>query len=213
MSSRDRREASNVEVVIWALALLHAGEEPVHLEDVAASAFRLKPGAFRWDLEAYAKNIDKDKVRVSLTDAAKPKYGALARGVGDDVAQVSKPTDWWRLTAAGIRWVGENTERLSDVFDQPPPGLKREAVRRVRQRIETSDLFREYLVSGSVPATVYGLADLIECSPDARGSVFQDRFDSLQAQVMQLGDSKLERFLAEVKKANRSILGEVAEHE
>ena len=74
-------------------------------------------------------------------------------------------------------------------------------------------LFREYLVSGSVPATVYGLADLIECSPDARGSVFQDRFDSLQAQVMQLGDSKLERFLAEVKKANRSILGEVEEHE
>src|SRR3989304_336110 len=84
---------TNVEVVTFALAGLDGASHAIHLEEIAARGFELAPRAFRWDLDQYSTHIDKDKVRVSLTDAQKNKYGSLVRAVGVKRAGISKPTD------------------------------------------------------------------------------------------------------------------------
>jgi hypothetical protein len=103
--------------------------------------------------------------------------------------------------------VADNEPRLSALSRETPPALKRETARRVRQRLEMSGLYGEYVATGMVSMTAYGLADLVECSPDARANLFQSRFEALQAQVVQLGDENLERFLEAVEQAHSSILG------
>ena len=69
---------TNVEIAILALADLGGVDKSVHLEHIAERAFKLSPGPFRWDLDEYAEQIDKDKVRVSLTDAEKEKCPTTA---------------------------------------------------------------------------------------------------------------------------------------
>jgi hypothetical protein len=203
----DKREASSVEVVAWALAGLGGVEDEIHLEDIAAKAFALKPGAFRWDLDNYAHFIDKDKVRVSLTDAAKAKYGELTRAVGRKIRGVIKPTDWWVLTPAGILWVQQNSARLSSVFGDKPPSLRREVARRLRERLSESELYEGYSRSGRIDPSPFALADLVECSPDASSAVFRARFEALDAQTRLLGDDDLGCFVNAVANAFQHILG------
>ena len=198
--------ATNVEVVVYVLAEQGGGDQTVHLEQIASRAFDLRPGAFRWDLDAYAHNIDKDKVRVSLTDAQKPKYGALVRAVGPKKAGISKPTDAWRLTPSGVEWVVENSDRLAHSLGAPAPALKKGKAKALRERIHASDLYTSYASTGRVEYAPYGFADLLECSPDASTAVVQQRFDELDGQVRLLRDPDLQHFLSLCAAAHREML-------
>lgn len=197
---------TNVDVVVFALASLDGAERSVHLEEIAVEAHKLSPGAFRWDLDEYAELIDKDKVRVSLTDAQKDKYGSLVRAVGPKRQGLSKPTDVWRLTPAGVEWYVENGARLSDELGEQQPALKKGRVRRVRDRIIDSDLYREYEKNGRVEYQPFLFADLVESSPDADQSVIQKRYDELLGQVVLLKEAELKRFLEDAARAHADML-------
>jgi hypothetical protein len=197
---------TNVEIVTFAVALLGGLDRPVHLENVAVKSYELAPGAFRWDLDDYAAYIDKDKVRVSLTDAEKDGKGALVRGVGQTKGGRTKRTDLWRLTAAGIAWVAEHREALEEATGAGMPALKRGKAHDLRRRITDSDLFHHFDDAGRVEYRPYELADLLECSPDASNAVFRDRFDALRGQVRLLGDGQLEEFLDACGAAHGKVL-------
>lgn len=186
---------TNIEVVTYAVALLGGVDRPVHLEDVAVKSHELAPGAFRWDLDQYASYIDKDKVRVSLTDAEKDGKGALVRGVGQTKGGRTKRTDLWRLTSAGTAWVSEHRNLIEQATGAGMPALKRGKAHDLRRQITDSDLFRRFDDEGALDYSPYEFADLLECSPDASNAVFRDRFDALCGQVTLLGEPKLEDFL------------------
>ncbi len=186
---------TNVDVVVFALADLGGTSRSVHLEDISVRAAELSPGAFRWDRDKYADRVDKDKVRVSLTDAQKDKYGGLVSAVGAKRAGVSKPTDAWQLTPSGVEWLLNNRERLGEAFQAELPGLKKGQAQRVRDRIANSELYGEYARTGRVENSPFAFADLVEASPDADKSVIQRHFDELSSQVRLLRDPDLQRFL------------------
>jgi hypothetical protein len=197
---------TNVDIVVFALASLEGAERSVHLEEIAVEAHRLSPGAFRWDLEEYAEMIDKDKVRVSLTDAQKDKYRNLVRAVGPKRQGLSKPTDVWRLTPAGVEWHMENAAFLSEEFGEQQPALKKGRARRVRDRILDSDLYKEFEKIGRVEYQPFLFADLVESSPDADESVIQKRYDELLGQVVLLKEADLKRFLEDAASAHADML-------
>ena len=197
---------TNVDIVVFALASLEGAERSVHLEEIAIEAHRLSPGAFRWDLDEYAEMIDKDKVRVSLTDAQKDKYGNLVRAVGPKRQGLSKPTDVWRLTPAGVEWHMENRAFLSEEFGEQQPALKKGRARRVRDRILDSDLYKEFQKNGRVEYQPFLFADLVESSPDADESVIQKRYDELLGQVVLLKEADLKRFLEDAGRAHADML-------
>jgi hypothetical protein len=197
---------TNTEIVTYAVALLGGIDRPVHLENVAMKSYELAPGAFRWDLDEYASYIDKDKVRVSLTDAAKIGKGALVRAVGQTKGGRTKKTDLWRLTAAGTAWVTEHGPAIEAATGAGMPALKRGKAHDLRRRISDSDLFRCFHEDGEVDYSPYDLADLLECSPDASNTVFRNRFEALRGQVMLLGDTHLEKFLDACASAHKKIL-------
>jgi hypothetical protein len=197
---------TNVEIVTYAVALLGGLDGPVHLERVALKAHELAPGAFRWDLDEFASFIDKDKVRVSLTDAEKVGKGALVKGVGTTRGGRTKRTDLWRLSAAGSAWVSDHREPIESATGAGMPALKRGRAQDLRRRIEESDLFRSYATDGNVEYRPFEFADLLECSPDASNNVVHDRFDALRGQTALLGERDLVVFLDACAVAHRRML-------
>ncbi len=194
MTPDARSSPTNVETVVFALADIAGGADPVHLERIAIRAFDLAPGAFRWDLDEFADSVDKDKVRVSLTDAQKQNLG-LVRAVGAKTAGVSKPTDSWVLTPEGVTWIAKNRDRLATALGASQPALKKGRAKAVRAQITASELYQEYRKTGGVTYDPYRFADLVECSPDANAQVVDQRFQTLRAQVALLNDSELGEFL------------------
>ena len=187
---------TNVEVVTFAIALLDGLQSAVHLEEIAVKAFELSPGAFRWDLDSFSEFIDKDKVRVSLTDAEKPSAGKLVESIGQTTRSGGqKRTHLWRLTASGSEWVSANSDRLAAVLGSRAPGLKRSRANQLRRQILESVLYRDYAGNEAVNYSPYDFADLLQCSPDAATEVVNERFDRLRALVKLLHDDDLDRFL------------------
>jgi hypothetical protein len=197
---------TNVEIVTYAVALLGGLDLPVHLERVAVKAHELAPGAFRWDLDEFAAFIDKDKVRVSLTDAEKVGKGALVKGAGTTRGGRTKRTDLWRLTAAGSAWVSDHREPIESATGAGMPALKRGRAQDLRRRIVESDLFRAYERNSTIEYSPFEFADLLECSPDASNSVVNHRFDALRGQAALLGEPALVEFLDACAAAHRRML-------
>lgn len=205
-----RRKAAtgltNVEVLTYVLADLGGLESAVHLEHIAARAFELMPGAFRWDLDEFANLIDKDKVRISLTDAEKASHGRLVRAAGVTRAGKSKKTDYWRLTSAGSEWVSAEGTRVADALAGPRPGLKKGRATELRNRVERSALYHRYIRDGGVEYSPFDFADLLECSPDASNRIVSDHFDAFRSQVALLGDDDLDGFLSACATAHARML-------
>lgn len=197
---------TNLEIVTYAVASLGGLNGPVHLERVAVKAHELAPGAFRWDLDEFAGYIDKDKIRVSLTDAEKVAKGALVKGVGTTRGGRTKRTDLWRLTAAGAAWVAEHREPIESATGEALPAMKRGRAQDLRRRIVESDLFRTYRKEQTMDYRPFEFADLLECSPDASNSVVNERFDSLRGQTALLGEPQLVAFLDACADAHRRML-------
>jgi hypothetical protein len=166
----------------------------------------LAPGAFRWDLDEFSHQIDKDKVRVSLVDAARDKHGATVSAVGVKKQGISKRADAWKLTPAGAAWYRDNKNRVASALGTSKPSLKKGKATELRKRLLTSELYSDYREKHEVPVNPFGFADLIECSPDASNRVVQDKFDALSAQVQLLDDAELIRFLEACASAHGDML-------
>lgn len=197
---------TNIEVVTYALAILGGLERAVHLEEIAVKSRELAPGAFRWDLDQYATYIDKDKVRVSLTDAEKDIKGALVRAVGATRVGRTKRTDLWRLTAAGSAWVTDSRARLSQAIRASLPAIKRGRAQDLTRQIVESALYKQYRGIGVLDYSPYDFADLLECSPDASNAVIRDRLEALRGQVALLGDRALVTFLDECGRVHHQMV-------
>lgn len=197
---------TNVEIVTYALASLNGLDGPVHLEKIAVKAHQLAPGAFRWDLDEFASYIDKDKVRVSLTDAEKVGKGQLVEAVGTTRGGRGKRTDVWRLTAAGSAWVVDHREPIKTTTGLGLPAMKRGRAQDLRRRITGSGLFQQYTTTGTFDYNPYEFADLLECSPDAKNLVVKSKFDSLLGQTTLLGDPELIAFLEACAVVHRQMM-------
>lgn len=95
--------ATRAEVATLAVYLLGGGTRAVDTEDIAVRCHGLAPEMFSW--RKYPEQINLELVRVSLSDAKKPKSGALLAGAG---------REGWRLTSKGLAWVGARGSEILD---------------------------------------------------------------------------------------------------
>jgi len=206
MNNKRASDLTNVDLVTYTVAFLGGLENVVHLEEIAVKAYELRPGAFRWDLDQHSSHIDKDKVRVSLTDAVKVAAGKLVEAVGPKKSKsqksavgnrlyASKSTDLWRLTSAGSEWIIANESRIQQALGIQAPQVKKSRANQIRRQVTESSLYTKYVFDGTVDYNLYDFTDLLECCPDVTTRVIRQRFDTLRGQVLQLNDSDLNNFI------------------
>lgn len=98
---RKDRKLANHEIVTIAVYMLGGASKPVDTEDIAKKANELAPGRFIW--RKYTDQIDKELIRVFLSDAKKEKNGALLSGAGND---------GWLLTQGGNAFAKANIDSV-----------------------------------------------------------------------------------------------------
>jgi len=181
-------EIPNWELAAAACFLEGGATKLVHTEDLAVRAFQLAPQRFCW--RKYPERIDLDIARVSLTDAAKAKNGALVQGSKDS---------GWSLTQAGIRWVEQARERLPKLFqgeailDPDRRSTQAVAADRESERLRQSDAYQKWQSGRPGDLTVYDFFKATRTSeylPTAQMSL-------RRTQLVQLvgGDAELVRFV------------------
>ena len=181
-------EIPNWELATAACFLEGGATKLVHTEDLAVRAFQLAPQRFCW--KKYPERIDLDIARVSLTDAAKAKNGALVQG--------SKDTGW-SLTRAGLQWVERARQRfprlfLGEAIDDPDRrSAQAVAADREAERLKQSDAYRKWEAGRASELTVYDFFKATRTSeylPTAQMSLRRTQIVQLVA-----GDADLVRFV------------------
>lgn len=198
---------SNMDVVVYALGTLGGGKRKVSTEAIAHQSYQLAPDRFSWVLTQYKRFPDKEVARAALEDAAKPQSGGLVDG--GYARETSK--DGWILTAAGIRWLAENQERIRLALerDEPPDlRLSPTEARRFRAQLRRASAFQVYSSTGSVAAiSRFMLSDMLQCSPDAPTDLLRSKFDRLLSQAELANDGELKLFLNECEDRFGDLFG------
>jgi hypothetical protein len=127
------------EAVTLALFALGGADEAVETEDVAVRVAGLAPGMFSWQKEEYRDRIDKELVRVALSDARIKKQWVVG----------SHDKGGWMLSPEGRRFAQRNQKYLEAGPVERGRGRDEQQHQRQRIRLLTSDAFAQYLDGGA----------------------------------------------------------------
>jgi hypothetical protein len=169
---------SNVDVVVYVLAILGGAERTVYSEDIAAKSYDLAPGRFSWKLSCYKEKgwPDKYVAKTALEDAKKGEYGALVEG--SYALEIAR--DGWRLTPAGAVWFKQSRGRIEKELGAEGSIVPKKDIERFMKVLGKQPLYKKYLQSKSLNnSTIYELADMLNCSPDAPKDVITRKFRRL----------------------------------
>lgn len=174
------------ELVTIAVAELGGTSSPVDTEDIAMTAHRLAPGAFRW--RKFSNQINLELVRVALVDASRVRGGGYVEGSGKH---------GWVLTDAGIRWMNRLGDRLrSELLGEgPQPTVNKPEPRpqaNQRSRILKSDAFASW--SAGVEVSSAQAASVFRADQYTPERTRMLKIRNLQA--MFRDDPQIEEFLA-----------------
>lgn len=191
MLTANPRTPTKWEVVVLALADVGGAAHVVDTEDVAMRVYELSPDAFSW--RKYPDQIDLDSVRVSLTDACKPKYGALAAG---------SVREGWHLSPAGVEWEARNAPSLRPALAVASPSTRPETrletlhAAREAARVKASPAFRSWIEGGEVLPKNAAAAFRVDSYTSSRErSLKLNRVGEI---AKELADVDLRRFVEEV---------------
>jgi hypothetical protein len=111
---------TNVDIAVYALAILRGANRRVKSEDIAAKCYALCPARFSWRLIIYRDKGWPDKyiVKTALEDAKKEKNGGLV----DGSYSLDLSKDGWQLTPPGAVWFRTNTKRIEKVLKPDTTG-------------------------------------------------------------------------------------------
>ncbi len=189
-------EVSNVDVVVYVLAILGGAEKTVYSEHIAAKCYELARARFSWKLPDYREKGWPDKyiVKTALEDAKKDEYGAFVDGAyALDVAK-----DGWRLTTKGVAWFKENgakVEKQLGLRTQHSSVSKRDEQRFLKQ-MHGQPLYQCYREAGGLDGTSrFAFTDMLNCSPDASQDAVTSKFKRLRATAELVGNPDVIRFL------------------
>ena len=124
------------EAVTLALYALGGADASFDTEDVAIRVSEIAPGMFAW--QKYPDRIDKELVRVALSDARlKKRYVVGSHNKGG-----------WMLTAAGQEYARANSDRLAGAPVERRRGKDDQQHKRERARMLTSRAYERFVDGG-----------------------------------------------------------------
>jgi hypothetical protein len=198
----EAKELTNVDVVVYALAVLGGSDHTIYSEDVAARCYDLAPSRFSWRLLKYRKKGWPDKyiVKTALEDAKKDEYGALVEGS----YALDSTKDGWRLTPKGATWFKANAIRIEQELNSKPQETSVAALdkKRFLRTLQSQQLYKNFVMTGNLNSTSrYEFTDMLNCSPDASQDMIISKYNRVRATAELIGNEDVIRFLDACKAA------------
>jgi len=175
--TNDKSEAvSNIDIAVYALAILGGVESNVHTEHIAAKCFELARVRFSWVLVQgkHARDTSKDGWRVT-----------------------PKGVEWITKNKGRIARALKQKE---------PSLPKREAERFIKKikRDQFFKYFQERHSLGDTPQ--YMFTDMLVCAPDAARNIIKQKFEHVYANAELVGDTEILDFLKACKEKFRDLI-------
>lgn len=180
MTSNPRQHGRpNRELVVYGLYLAGGASSFAHTEDVALECWKRFQDSFSWT--KYPQYPDKDIVRVALTDARKPKYGALVAGRVEGAASDAKDSAGWRLTPAGLQWISDHQAEFDAGESGREPKKHRQLSLKRLKDVTGETLFQRFLTEGNEFSPSLGeMARFLKCRVDANAQIWDRRLNDLK---------------------------------
>jgi hypothetical protein len=120
------------EAVVLALHSLGGADRALDTEEIAVAAARLVPGMFAW--QRYPEQIDKELVRVALSDARLKKKWVVG----------SHSKEGWILTPTGLAFAERSAGRLEQQPESRSRGRDEQQQNRERIRLMSTAAFERF---------------------------------------------------------------------
>lgn len=130
------------EAVTLAAYSLGATDRSLDTEDIAMRVAKLVPGMFSWQKAEYKDQIDKELVRVALSDARLKKEYVVG----------SHDKGGWMLTPQGVRFAERHIKQVEGGIEQRGRGRDEQQLGRERMRLLSSVAFSQYQEAGRTDA-------------------------------------------------------------
>jgi hypothetical protein len=143
-----RSKLTRPEAVTLAAYSLGASDRAFDTEDIAFQVAQLVPGMFAWQKEEYRDQIDKELVRVALSDARLKKEYVVG----------SHDKGGWMLTPKGLRFSEKNAALIQGKAERGR-GRSEQQVERERVRLLSSDAYQQFRETGDPAAVSQGAAN------------------------------------------------------
>lgn len=194
------KELSNIDIVLFALYRLGGAQQPIDTEDVAIECWHLAPEKFSW--KKYPQYPESDTARVTLFDAAKPKYGRLVRGRNRRTG--------WMLTVNGVDYVRQRLPGLEALVTgtKKVVALHRD-LDRYFASLEKEPAYKKFAQSKSCESIeAHEFTDVLRCSLDASRNVLRDRLERLKTRAREANRHHVLEFLMACEQHFGSMLSE-----
>lgn len=158
------------EAVVLALHSLGGSEQAQDTEDVAVAAGRLVPGMFAW--QKYPDQIDKELVRVALSDARLKKKWVVG----------SHSKEGWMLTPSGLSFAEANAARLEAQPKTRARGRNEQQQNRERIRLLSTAAFERFRAGQLNALTDEELNAFFRLNPYVREQAREKKITRIQNQ-------------------------------
>lgn len=128
------------EAVTLAAYTLGGADRALDTEDIAVRVAELVPGMFSWQKVEHHDRIDKELVRVALSDARLKKKFVVG----------SHDKGGWMLTPQGRHFAERNTKHIEGKPIERSRGRDERQLERERIRLLSSDAFVQFRESGDI---------------------------------------------------------------
>lgn len=164
------KTASNPDLLIWCLYLLGGSDKFVDIEDLFLKIFEVAPARLSWrtrpDIPDYKKCSN------ALQSVENPNRSDYTTFLIKNGLYLRK------LSLAGSAWCEKHKPHLNKLYSHGTvPSTNIQDDGKLIRTIEYSDLYLTYLKNPSSELSVYSIADLFRCMPDANAAIWAARLD------------------------------------
>jgi hypothetical protein len=182
------KKIKHFQVAAMAVHLLGGANRAIDTEDAAVKCYELAPNLFGW--QKYKEQINLELVRVSLSDAKKPKNGGLLSGSG---------REGWRMTANGLEWAASeklDAKARSALAQAETRAGSIDKVRREREksRILSSKAWQEWCDSSAI--SLHAAREVLRINEYTDAKMLGIKVARLRSLFQ--GDAEMSKFLLEV---------------
>lgn len=209
MQETDKVDLKNWELLVYIVAELGGVSKPVHIERIASRAHAHNPTIYGWELEEYATQIDKEKVRRTLTslETETNSRKRLLKSHRIFANKSFRKKDMWQLTPDGVQWLKMYQQEIeSSLDDSSRLELKDSVSRRLIAHIKHTTFYSDYKSNGCITPSQNRFADMLDCSPDAKVEILKNRHENMLAQIYALDDEDLTEFISACTEAHKYLL-------
>lgn len=164
------KTANNTDLLIWCLYLLGGSDKFVDIEDLFLKIFELAPARLSWRTRPSIP--DYKKCSSALQSAENPNRSDYTTFLVKNGLYLRK------LSTTGSAWCEKHIPHLEKLYSHGTvPSTNIQDDGKVIRTIENSDLYLSYLKNSLIDLSVYSIADLFRCMPDANTAIWAARLD------------------------------------